>query len=149
MMIVNGWPAANKTVWQESVNVTANTSYSFSGWVASWGQTTYNVVNGNGIDPSPAQLAISINGVPVGSTVQVNSQDGQWQNFGAAWNSGSNSQATITIVDLNTQDQGNDFALDDFSFDGQPTVVPEPATLAPAILGILMTAAWRWRITRR
>jgi hypothetical protein len=110
MLIANGDPTPNTYVWQETVNVSNTTTYSFSGWAASWGEL------GNNMDPSPAQLEFFVNGVQIGSEFTLNAEDGEWSQFAASWNSGTSSVATIAIVDMNTTAVGNDFALDDLAF---------------------------------
>src|SRR5690606_1298627 len=39
-----------------------------------------------------------------------------WQQFIVVWNSGAATSAQISIINQNTLDAGNDFALDDISF---------------------------------
>jgi hypothetical protein len=119
MMAVNGHPEPNKIVWQQTVSVSANTAYIFSGWVSSW-------------DPgSPAQLQISINSIPLG-VVTAPSTTGVWQQFSFTWFSGTSTTAVLSIVNLNTERGGNDFALDDLSF-----VVPEPVSLLALGAGLI------------
>lgn len=105
MLIVNGASTANVTVWTENINVQANTDYVFSVWVAS--------VNAQ----APAQLQFSINGIPLGSTIQASTTTGVWQYFTTTWNSGSNSGSLpIALVNQNIAASGNDFAIDDIVF---------------------------------
>jgi len=70
MMVINGASTANVTVWTENITVTPpNTTYVFSVWFAS-------------ANPgSPGQLNFSINGSQLGSTIQLTSTTGLWQNF--------------------------------------------------------------------
>jgi hypothetical protein len=116
MLVADGNQTANKTIWQETVNVGKNRDYQFSGFAASVGQ----VPVGSHKDPSPARLAIYVNGVKIGNTFTVNSKNGSWGNFTTLWHSLSNTTATIKVVDLNTTHDGNDFALDDLSFAAKP-----------------------------
>jgi hypothetical protein len=102
MMAVNGATTAGLAVWSQSVAVTTNTDYAFSAWVASWWHD------------SPAELQFLINGNPVG-IFNASSTTGDWQEFSTTWNSGSDTTATVEIVDLNTDSGGNDFTLDDLS----------------------------------
>ena len=111
MFIANPSTTAHTVAWQEKVNVSAGTDYSFSGWAASWAE-----LGGDGVDPSPAQLEFFVNGTQIGSDFTLNSQDGQWSQFSASWNSGTSGTATISIVDMNTAGLGNDFCLDDLVF---------------------------------
>ncbi len=104
MMLVNGAPIADVNVWTQTVAVTPNTNYAFSTWV----QALY--------PPNPAQLSFSINGGTLGSLITASLPTCTWNQFYTTWNSGSNTTATIAIVNKNTFVQGNDFALDDISF---------------------------------
>ncbi|HNA31847.1 MAG TPA: PKD domain-containing protein, partial [Flavobacteriales bacterium] len=65
---------------------------------------------------SPALLQFSINGSPLGNIFAAPGGTCNWQQFFQLWNSGSNSSATICIVNQNTTLGGNDFALDDILF---------------------------------
>ncbi|WP_276501743.1 gliding motility-associated C-terminal domain-containing protein [Terrimonas pollutisoli] len=104
MMLVNGSPTVDVNVWKQTVNVTPNTNYAFSTWIqALW-------------PPNPAQLQFSINGKDAGSLITASLPTCTWTQFHTTWNSGNNTTAVISIVNKNTQVQGNDFALDDISF---------------------------------
>jgi gliding motility-associated-like protein len=104
MMMVNGAPTPNVNVWTETVAVTPNTNYAFSTWIeALW-------------PPNPTQLKFSINGNQIGNTITASLPTCTWAQFYTTWNSGNNTSATISIVNINTAVQGNDFALDDISF---------------------------------
>ncbi len=104
MMLVNGSTTPNVDVWQQTITVKPNTNYVFSCWL----QT---ITNNN-----PASLQFSINNIPLGSIFDANSQSCIWDRFYTTWNSGNNTTATISIKNMNTIYDGNDFALDDFSF---------------------------------
>jgi gliding motility-associated-like protein len=104
MMLVNGSPTPGVEVWKQTVNITPNTNYTFSTWIqALW-------------PPNPAQLQFSINGNTIGSVITASLPTCTWTQFYTNWNSGTASAAVISIVNKNTQIQGNDFALDDISF---------------------------------
>jgi hypothetical protein len=120
MLIVNGNTTPELTVWQQTVNVSTGTSYSLSAWAASWGN------DGTQHDPSPAILQFTINGEIVG-VLGPAAADGVWTKLSTTWTSGPATTAIIRIVDLNTAQVGNDFAVDDLHF----AVVPEPLTGAP------------------
>jgi gliding motility-associated-like protein len=103
-MAVNGSNVQNTVVWEQTINVDPNTDYEFSTWVMS-------------LDPdNPAILQFSINGVLLGTSFQATSTTCVWNMFFEEWNSGSESIATISIVNQNIQQNGNDFALDDIRF---------------------------------
>lgn len=126
MMIINGASTSGVPVWAESgLAIAPNTNYYFSTWVASVTPT------------APANLQFSINGNNVG-TLQATSST-NWQQFYTTWNSGNASSVNISLVNLNTEANGNDFALDNIAFDTvSPTnaAVPEPASLALLGLGL-------------
>lgn len=117
MMIVDGSSLPNQTVWQQTIDVDPNTEYNIAAWIAS------------AYSPSPAQLQFSINSTSIGDIFTAPETAGDWQEFNATWNSGSNRQATVSIVDLNTEYGGNDFTLDDISMEAASTPVPEPMTI--------------------
>lgn len=135
-MLVNGAGTAGVSVWCQTVPVTANTNYNFSAWVSSLNNS------------SPAILEFSINGVPIGSSFNAPATWGSWQQFSASWNSGAVTSANICIVNLNTNPSGNDFGLDDISFQSclkscstttvvtitEPSVLTNTVSALPAIL---------------
>jgi gliding motility-associated-like protein len=103
MMVING-ASSPVNIWCQTIAVTPNTSYDFSAWGAS-------------CTPSnPAQLQFEINGVLVGTALQLPGTNGVWTEFHVVWNSGSNTSITICIHDNQTALSGNDFAIDDISF---------------------------------
>jgi hypothetical protein len=104
MMVVNGAPTTGVTIWAESITVTPNTDYIFSVWFTS-------------VHPdNPGKLNFSINGVPLGTPIELTSGTPDWKNFTVRWNSGTGIAANIGIVNQNTATSGNDFALDDIVF---------------------------------
>jgi len=104
MLLVNGAPVPGVNVWKQTVTVVPNTNYAFSTWVqALW-------------PPNPAQLQFSINGKITGTLISASLPTCTWTQFYTTWNSGNNTTAVISIVNINTAVQGNDFALDDISF---------------------------------
>jgi hypothetical protein len=121
-MIVNGSPATQK-IWEQTVTVVPNTTYYFSAWATS-------VNNGTPF----AQLQFAVNSAQVGTTANLPSGASTtagpftWYQFYGTWNSGSNTSATINIIDLQTSLGGNDFGLDDISFS---TLSPVTMTIAP------------------
>lgn len=104
LMMVNGSPQSGSTVWQQTIQVVPQTDYAFSAWI-----TSLTAVN-------PAKVRFSINGSIIGAVVTPNPPNCEWQQFYSIWNSGSQTTATISIVNENTILSGNDFGLDDLSF---------------------------------
>ena len=108
-MLVNG--TTGPIVWQQTVTVLPNTVYYFSAYATSL----------NNLTPY-ANLRFNVNGSQVGTstgalpTKASNNNPGTWVRFYGTWNSGSNTSATIQIVDLENSATGNDFGLDDISF---------------------------------
>ncbi|MBK6932620.1 MAG: gliding motility-associated C-terminal domain-containing protein [Saprospirales bacterium] len=104
MMAVNGSGTPNQNVWCQTMPVDPNINYAFSAWVATL------------VSASPALLQFSINGATIGPVFSAPGATCNWVNFYTTWNSGSNSSATICVVNQNTTLGGNDFALDDIVF---------------------------------
>ena len=131
MMIVNGAVTAGVSVWCQTIAVNPGTNYDFSTWVTSMNSGT------------PALLQFSINGIPLGGIFTAPAT-GIWQQFFAVWNSGANTSANICIVNQNTTAGGNDFALDDISFqECTPNVCTASATVTitePAALTSTISA---------
>lgn len=129
MLIVNGNRVADMLVWSTLVAVDANTQYDFSAWAAS---TFWR---------SPSSLAFSVNGQLLNDPLLLPSELGVWQQFAAGWYSGASTTAVLSLVNLNTDWNGNDFALDDIALSVRPRIsevsfpedppapVPEPASL--------------------
>lgn len=121
MMIVNGNPKSGQKVWWQTITIAPNTDYNFSTWIAS----VYPI--------SPAKLQFTINSDLIGQIFTPSTTPGSWGQFNAIWNSGSNESATISIVNQSRVQVGNDFALDDISFEpisaSKPTSVPEPSLM--------------------
>lgn len=106
-MIVNGATSPGANVWTEQIDVTPNTDYILSTWMC-------NLSVG---DPSMlALLQFSINGVLIGDAYSCSNELDNWEQHHVLWNSGNSETATISIVNQNIVDGGNDFGLDDISF---------------------------------
>ena len=120
MMIINADTRAGVTWGQNGISVSPHTTYYFSGWIAS-------------VYPdSPAVLSVAVNGNALGTHTAT--LDGKWSQFSLAWDSGSNSTANLTIVNLNLALGGNDLAMDNIEF--YTTAVPEPETYAMMLAGL-------------
>uniref|UniRef100_UPI0033414E2E Ig-like domain-containing protein n=1 Tax=Flavobacterium sp. TaxID=239 RepID=UPI0033414E2E len=110
MMVLDGsiTNGGNDKFWSQTVSTSANINYTFSYWV----QTV--------AIPPPAVIAVKINGVLLGTNVAPSvSTCGNWTQYFLVWNSGSSTSATIEMYDTNIQIAGNDFAIDDLSFNSQ------------------------------
>ena len=117
MMVVDGAPQANVTVWCQTINIDSFTNYAFSTWV-----TSINPAN-------PAALQFSINDIQLGGIFNAGGSVCQWREFYAIWNSGPSTQAEICIVNQNIDPNGNDFALDDFAFFKLGEIIRDTITL--------------------
>lgn len=133
MLIVNGATTIGSKIWGQTISVQPNTNYMFSIWVQS-----VNTVN-------PAKLKFTINGSTLSSNINASSATCQWNRFYVTWNSGNTSFATITLINNNSVFVGNDFALDDISFNQitlkqdsiKITVVPKPLVSATSSIGTI------------
>lgn len=105
MLIVNGSGTPNTDVWCQTVGVSPGTDYSFSCWAA-------NALN----EVNVANLQFSINGIQLGSVFNTTQFACDWQQFSENWNSGINTTADVCILNQNTSEGGNDFAIDDIYF---------------------------------
>jgi hypothetical protein len=63
-----------------------------------------------------ALLQFSINGTQIGEVFSAPASTMIWEQFYELWYSGNSTTATITILNQNTNGDGNDFGLDDISF---------------------------------
>ncbi|ERM83492.1 hypothetical protein P872_00220 [Rhodonellum psychrophilum GCM71 = DSM 17998] len=114
--IPTGSPLRQPIIWEQTVTIEPNTEYYFSAWAMN-------------LNPaSPARLQFEINGVLVGTVLDLNGAPkptsnaavnlDNWRQFYSdpTWSSGDATTAVIRIVNLNTDLGGNDFGLDDISF---------------------------------
>lgn len=117
MLIVNGGSFAADSIWQTTLKVAPNQVYEFVGWAASW---SMNPNDGTATDLTPGRFQIYIDGKPVGAVYKVDAKSGVWGKFTIDWKSGDKNQILIKIVNTNTSEIGNDFAIDDLSFAVKP-----------------------------
>ena len=107
MMAMNG-ASTPINVWCETITVTPNTYYDFAAWFANWSSDTANNL---------PIIQFEINGVLVGTILSFPHPDGLWTPFYTTWYSGTSTTASICINDQQTAASGNDFAIDDISFE--------------------------------
>ena len=143
MIVFDGSTAnsGNDKAWEQTVPVVPNQNYTFSYWVQS-------VVSVN-----PARIEVTINGASIG-IANAPSSTCNWVQYSYVWNSGNNTNATISMYDRVFISNGNDFALDDLSFKINSTcnlskqvtiTVDQPITPifiqpSPACLGTIIPA---------
>lgn len=146
MYVGNGSPVDGAVVWQSlTIAVTAHTNYFFEAFVM-------NVCcsvpfPGN----TPSVLEFSASGDSLGVATTNIALAGTWQGLSEQWNSGSNSTVQLSLINRNTQEAGNDFAIDDIYLGTQSTVTsptPEPGSASLLMLG-LVGLACRRMATRR
>jgi hypothetical protein len=127
VFVADGSPVANTRVWTETVAVTPGTQYTFSFYAAEISNACC----------SNASLVPTINGT-AGAALNATASWQQSSPFN--WNSGSNTTATLTLVDSNTSGSYNDFVLTDISLSA---AVPLPASWTMMLLGLGMTGLLR------
>ena len=103
-MIVDGASTANVVVWSETVNVQPGSLYRFA--MQAMMLSTANPT---------AHFKILVNGEQLGAVETMPNSD-QWREIQRFWNSGSNTTATITIIDETNSGGNNDFGLDGIRF---------------------------------
>ncbi len=121
MMVVNGANSATTPVWEEVVQVTPSTGYTFSYWGAEVDHDSSSL----------PRLLVKINGRVVGrGTIPEKSPDngGGWHEYKSKWNSGSSTTADLAIFDENTDTGWNDFMLDDIRFSSGSIAAGSAAT---------------------
>lgn len=132
MMIVDGPATANsnETIWQQTIQIAANTAYRFEAYVM------------NNHPQVPPVFDVFINGTNVVNDF-TSANTCQWNLMSGTWNAGAATTATIRIVDNTGVNFGNDFLLDDIALFMIDTVVyqktvtvnvnplPEPVITGP------------------
>ena len=103
LMVCNGGNNPDHIVWEQTIKVTPNKTYTASAWAVYLWETV-----------DAALLQFFINGTPIGSQAVIDTY--QWEQISGTWNSGSNEYATIQIRNASVAEVGNDFGLDDIYF---------------------------------
>jgi gliding motility-associated-like protein len=125
MLVANGASTANVAVWNQTVTVSPNTDYNFSAWIA-------NALN----DVNVSNLQFFINNVQLGPIFSTTPIAGEWQEFNQVWNSGAATTAALSIRNQNTAGGGNDFVIDDITFQSvcvqtdTVTIAYDPSTIS-------------------
>ena len=131
MFMSNGSMTGDQTLWQETISVSENTTYIFSGYVTTWGR------GGSDSDPSPPALDFYINGEKQGERFIVPAPNNNWTQFSFEWDSKLDSGAVLRVVDANLDAYGNDLSMDDLSFSATSvSPIPEPETYALMLAGL-------------
>ncbi len=104
-LVVDGSSSNNVNVWMQPVTVTSGKSYTLSFWVhPQVSHITYNPI-----------LNVSINNVSIG-IVNTALLPKQWNNLVFSWTANLNGNPLIRILQTNGSDPGNDYGIDDISF---------------------------------
>jgi hypothetical protein len=101
-MMVNGNTQTIKTVWSQTVNVTAGKEYAF----AMYAQNTFGA--------SPAVLRVYAGENMIGSAFSPTGI-ATWSEFAGSFTAAATGALEIKIIDANLTKTGNDFGLDDIS----------------------------------
>jgi gliding motility-associated-like protein len=104
MLLVRSNNIADATIWSQTIPIQPNTNYEFSTWILSY------------LLPNNATLQLTINGNPVGDTIKTPSTNCFWKKYHCIWNSGNTSTAVVSILNKNSSNANDYFALDDISF---------------------------------
>lgn len=104
MYITDGAIVPDEQIWCQTVDVEQETDYSLSAWITP-------ILNLNN-----AQLQFTINDERIGDVFEAKPIECEWNEFFQIWNSNLNTSADICITNQNTASDGNDFAMDDISF---------------------------------
>ena len=110
MLVADGSTTGTTKVWYPPAPITVipGKNYTFSYFLAA-------VVTGG-----PAKLEVLINNVSIGPVASAPGSPCVWEEHSYIWNSGTNTTATINIIDRETFGN-NDFAIDDLYFRETPT----------------------------
>jgi gliding motility-associated-like protein len=115
--IANAPGQAGAEIWCQSIQVTPQTTYTFTFWAR-------DIANNN--NPHPlAVLRPSFNGEVASDSLLA---QGGWNSLSVTWFSDSLSTLDICIIDFQSQTGGNDFGLDDISLTAcEPIVLSQTA----------------------
>lgn len=105
MMVIDGSTTSggNDKVWCQTIPVIPGQNYTLTYWLQTLAL------------PSPANIDVVINGIPLGTSLAPNTTC-TWSQQTQAWSSGINTTAQICLYNRNTASNGNDFAIDDIAF---------------------------------
>ena len=126
MLLADG--QLNTIVWSQTVPVLAGVEYRLSGWYTSLG--SYYL----------PRLEFLVGSDSLGI---ANTKDSTWEQFSQTWVASISGDVTLSIRDKVSAGIGNDFALDDLSFEA----IPEPATAS--LFGLSAFGAMWMRRRRR
>lgn len=120
--------------YRRPITLQPNTDYNYSFWITTVYDTDTNICIGTGDnsnviyrieDPSGATLA------QLSTGDLMNQSEPNWLQFGLSFNTGTNTEIQLVMINNNFGNCGNDFAIDDLtiSSEGEPPVVVTPPDL--------------------
>lgn len=152
MFVGNGSTVPGRTVWQsQTIDVAGGLDYYFEAFVS-------NVCCDNWLRSSGQSLLdfrLSFNGGPtrsLGTRATDSLSPGLWNGLSTEWTAEEAGNVTLSLVNLTSIYDANDFAIDDVYFGSETTLdpVPEPATLLLLLTGLpVARAAYRRRIAKQ
>ena len=152
MFVGNGSTVPGSTVWQsETINVADGLDYYFEAFVSN--VCCDNFLRGSG--QSMLDFRLSFNGGPtrsLGTRATDTLRPGLWEGLSTEWMSQEAGNVTLSLVDLTSIYDANDFAIDDVYFGSETSIdpVPEPASVILLLTGLpLARAAYRPRIAKQ
>lgn len=104
MLMLDGSTLAGKDFWKQVISIQPNKNYNITFWLQSI------------VAQNPAVIKLKINGVQVGNNITADNLTCSWKQFSTDWFSNNSSSITLSLENVNTSMQGNDFAIDDISF---------------------------------
>jgi hypothetical protein len=102
MLIANGATETGRIVWEQTVSVDPDTEYIFFYWLSNWTDDDIRL----------AQIQCLINGLHAGLGFAP-AAVGEWKFVYHRWNSGTNTEAKIRLINRIRAEVSNDFAIDD------------------------------------
>ncbi len=153
MYVGNGSPVGGAVVWESSaIAVAGPTQYFFEAFV-----NNVCCQGGNPYGPgseSILEFALSFDGGPAQSLGTITTDlnlAGTWEGLSTNWTSGTAGSVVLRLVNQNTVQGGNDFAIDDVFFGTESIVnpAPEPAATGLLSLGLFVAAVARRRKSRQ
>ncbi len=117
-LVVDGYAAP--VVWQQSVSVTAGTTYSFYAWFNNLVIPTRNYA-----DPT---VTLWVNGNQVAGPLTLTEMDNQWKRLCGTYTAQQTGSVTLSIQMAAGSSLGNDLGIDDISF--RACVPPNPCQVS-------------------
>ncbi len=152
MFVGNGSTSTGSTVWQsQTIDVAAGLDYYFEAFVSNVCCDNFIRTGGQ----SMLDFRLSFNGGParsLGIRATDTLRPGLWDGLSTQWMSQEVGTVTLSLVDLTSIYDANDFAIDDVYFGSETTIdpIPEPASVLLLLTGLpLARAAYRRRIAKQ